>query len=189
MDQRQVCVCVCVCVCVRLFVLCTKRSKLIQNVRHLPQKHCASLPANFVCNLRQQVPAETCAAPGSSLPVAAEKMKRTCLWVAPALDGALRPQGALSVVTPRSHHVRLASHVALRRRVRRVTCRRQDATRDVVCAPRYLDAKRKRKPNFWLAVIVKGDVCVCVSRLRAVCTNSPLKKGRRIVILLQRRNA
>ncbi len=36
--------------------------------------------------------------------------------------------------------------------------------------------KRKCKPNFWHAVIVKSYVCVCVSRLRAVCSNSPFKQ-------------
>ncbi len=33
--------------------------------------------------------------------------------------------------------------------------------------------KRKRKRNFWYAVMVKSCVCVCVSSLRALCTNSP----------------
>ncbi len=42
-----------------------------------------------------------------------------------------------------------------------------------VCAPRYADAKRKWKRNFWLPVIVKSYVSVCVCRLQAVCTNSP----------------
>ncbi len=39
-----------------------------------------------------------------------------------------------------------------------------------VCAPRHADAKRKR--NFWYAVTVKSYVCICVSRLWAVCANS-----------------
>ncbi len=43
-----------------------------------------------------------------------------------------------------------------------------------LCAPRYLDPKRTRKRNVWLVVRVKSYICVCVSRLRAVCTNSPL---------------
>ncbi len=41
-----------------------------------------------------------------------------------------------------------------------------------VCAPRYVDANRKR--NFWLAVMVKSYICICVSTLQAVCTNSPV---------------
>ena len=45
-----------------------------------------------------------------------------------------------------------------------------------VCAPCYVDAKCKRKRKFWFVVTIKSYVCVCVSRLRAVCTKSPLRK-------------
>ena len=57
-------------------------------------------------------------------------------------------------------------------------------------SPKPGTKSRKRKRNCWYVVMVKSYVCVCVSRLRAVCSNSPVifEPTRKHAHLLSRQN-